>query len=274
MQIADAGGNRLEFESRGSGEPVLLIHGSVVADSYVPILAEPSLSRFRLVRYRRRGYGGSTHSLPPVSIADQAADCAALMRHLGIERAHIVGHSYGAAIALQLALDFPAAAHSLSLLEPALLFKIAGADKWSERMFPMTVKYQSGDKAGALEHFMGEIEGPAWRNAIDSVPGAWQMAIADADNFFQVEGLALLEWGFSAADARLLRQPILATVGADTAPAFHETHALALAWFPHAEPVEISGATHMLMMVKPRAVAEAISAFLSRHPLSRDSMPR
>ena len=274
MQIADAGGNRIEFESRGSGEPVLLIHGSVVADSYVPILAEPSLSRFRLVRYRRRGYGGSTHSPPPVSIADQAADCAALMRHLGIERAHIVGHSYGGAIAMQLALDFPAAVHSLSLLEPALVFKIAGTNKLSERLFPMNVKYQSGDKAGAIEHFMGEIEGPAWRNALDSVPGAWQMAIADADNFFQVEGIAMADWGFSAADARRIRQPILAMVGANTAPAFHETHALALAWFPHAEPVEIPGATHMLMMVKPRAVAEAISAFLSRHPLSRDPVTR
>ena len=100
------------------------------------------------------------------------------------------------------------------------------------------------------------------------------MAIADADNFFQVEGLAMVEWGFSAADARRIRQPILAMAGTDTAPAFHETHALALAWFPHAEPVEIPGATHMLMMVKPRAVAEAISAFLSRHPLSRDPLSR
>ncbi len=269
MQISDADGNRLEFESRGTGEPVLLIHGSVIADSYVPILAEPSLSGFRLVRYRRRGYGGSMHSAAPVSIADQAADCAALMRHLGIERAHLVGHSYGGAIAMQLALDFPAAAHSLALLEPALLFKVAGADKLSERLLPMRVKYQSGDKAGALEHFMGEIEGPAWRNAVDAVPGAWQMAIADADNFFQVEGLALAQWGFSAADARRIRQPILAMVGADSVPPFHQTHALALAWFPHAEPVEIPGATHMLMMVKPRAVAEAISAFLSRHPISR-----
>ncbi len=99
---------------------------------------------------------------------------------------------------MQLAIDFPAAVHSLSLLEPALVFKIAGSDKLSERLFPMNVKYQSGDKAGALEHFMDVIEGPGWRTAIDSVPGAWQMAIADADNFFQVEGLAMAEWGSSS----------------------------------------------------------------------------
>ena len=269
MQIAQAGVIQLEFETRGTGEPVVLIHGSVVADSYLPMLPEPSLSRFRLVRYRRRGYGASTHSVPPVSITDQAADCAALMRQRGIERAHVVGHSYGGAIAMQLALDCPAAVHSLALLEPALLFKIAGVDQVAERMFPMRVKYQSGDKAGALEHFMAEIEGPNWCSAVDSVAGAWPMAIADADNFFQVEGLAIAEWAFSAADARRVRQPILLMVGANTAPAFHETHALALSWFSQAEPVEIAGATHMLMMVKPRAVADAIAAFLSRHPLNR-----
>jgi len=269
MQIAEVGGNGLEFESRGTGEPVVLIHGSVVADSYVPMLAEPSLARFRLVRYRRRGYGGSTHSPPPVSLADQAADCAALIRHLGIGSAHVVGHSYGGAIAMQLALDFPAAVHSLSLLEPALIFKVPGTAQWSERMVPMRAKYESGDKSGALEHFMREIEGPGWRGAVDSVPGAWQMAIADADSFFQIEGLALLQWLFGASEAQRVSQPILAMVGADSPPAFHEAHALAVSWFPRAEPVEIPGATHMLMMVKPRVVAEALSSFFSRHSLIR-----
>ena len=48
-----------------------------------------------------------------------AAHGARLMRHLGIERAHIVGHSSSAVIALQLALDCPSAVHTLVLMEPA-----------------------------------------------------------------------------------------------------------------------------------------------------------
>ena len=59
----------------------------------------------QLILYHRRGYAGSTHSNSPLSIAQQAADCRDLMQHLGVKRAHIVGHSYGGAIALQLALD-------------------------------------------------------------------------------------------------------------------------------------------------------------------------
>ena len=61
MNSANVDGVRLEYETHGSGEPVVLIHGSVLADTYVPMLAEPSLDGYELVRYRRRGFGGSTH---------------------------------------------------------------------------------------------------------------------------------------------------------------------------------------------------------------------
>ncbi len=270
MQLARAGAIKLEFEARGAGEALVLIHGSVIADSYVPIMGEPPLSHFRLIRYRRRGYGGSTHSAPPVSIRDQAADCMALMRHLGVERAHVAGHSYGGAIAIQLALDFPRAVHSLMLLEPALVFKVPASARLSEQMLPMRVKYECGDRTGALEHFMEVVEGPAWRNAADAVAGAWQMAVADADNFFQIEGAALLEWSFGPDDARRIKQPILAVVGADTAAVFRETHELTLSWFPKAEPVVIPGATHMLPLVQPRAVALALSDFMARHPIAAE----
>ena len=50
----------------------------------------------------------------------KAADCKAVMHHLGVARAHLVGQSYGGVILLQLALDTPDAVHTLSLLEPAL----------------------------------------------------------------------------------------------------------------------------------------------------------
>jgi len=86
-------GSELEYEVHGTGEPVILIHGSVMADTYSLMLSEPALSRFKLVRYRRRGFGHSTHPSSTISIRDQANDCRALMRELNIERAHVVGRS-------------------------------------------------------------------------------------------------------------------------------------------------------------------------------------
>ena len=80
----------------------------------------------------------STRHLPPhrvrrqqprraaTSIADQAAQLRSLLAQLGLRRVHLVGHSSGALIALQLALDAPQAVQTLTLLEPAL--PIAGTE--------------------------------------------------------------------------------------------------------------------------------------------------
>lgn len=267
MEIARVGASKLEFETRGAGEPVVLVHGSAIADSYVPLFVKPSLSSYRLVRYRRRGFGGSTHSPPPVSIKQQAADCLNLMRHLSVEKAHIAGHSYGGVIAIQLALDFPGAVHSLALLEPALIRLVPGAGAFLESFGPLATRYRSGDRAGALEGFMKLVDGPDWRTAVDAVPGGWQMAIADLDTLFQVEGPALREWAVSREDAGRIRQPVLCMVGGATEPIFRRTHELALSWFPQAEAATIERASHMLQMVDTRAVAECLAKFLARHAM-------
>lgn len=68
----------------GAGEPVLLVHGALVADWFAPPMVEPTLTgRFRLIDHHRVGYGGSTHVVALMSIADQAAHCGALLEHLG-----------------------------------------------------------------------------------------------------------------------------------------------------------------------------------------------
>ena len=76
---------------------MVFIHGAFIADAFRPLLAEPSLAnRYRLILYHRRGYSGSSRATEPVSISRQAADCRALLHHLGVERAHVVGtHTAG-----------------------------------------------------------------------------------------------------------------------------------------------------------------------------------
>src|SRR5581483_11432316 len=120
MDRAALGGIELEYEMRGAGEPVVLMHAGVCADFFKPLVEEPGLAdHYRLVRYHRVGYAGSSRVTGPVSIAQQAAHCRALMRHLGIARAHVVGHSSSAMMALQLALDAPETVQTLALLDAA-----------------------------------------------------------------------------------------------------------------------------------------------------------
>src|SRR5215218_9684751 len=104
LNRASVDGAELEYEVTGTREPVVFIHGAFIADTFRPLLAEPSLAgRYRLILYHRRGYADSSRASGPVSVAQQAADCRALLRHLGVQRAHVVGHSYGGIVALQLA---------------------------------------------------------------------------------------------------------------------------------------------------------------------------
>ncbi|MFZ0890621.1 MAG: alpha/beta hydrolase [Candidatus Binataceae bacterium] len=268
MQRVNVNGVELESETHGSGEPVVLIHGSAIADTYLPMMGEPSLSAFRLLRYRRRGFGASTHPQPPVSIPDQAADCMALMRRLGVSRAHVVGHSYGGAIAIQLALDFPDALQSLVLLEPALMGAVPDNGEFLQGFVtgPLA-EYRKGDKRGAMALFLELVGGPNWRRIIDSLAGAFEMAVADADNFFMVESPAIQEWSFTRQDAARIRQPVLAVVGADTIRIFHDVHKLVLSWFPQAQPFELAKAGHFLQMENPRPLSEAIARFLREHPI-------
>src|SRR6266851_2715389 len=100
MQFAVVNGVKIEFEVEGTGEPMLLIHGASVAETFKPLMAEPTLARFRKVRIHRRGYAGSERVTAPLSFPEHAADAAALLRHLGIAKAHVAGHSYGGLTAL------------------------------------------------------------------------------------------------------------------------------------------------------------------------------
>ena len=121
MSRAVLDGLTLAYEAAGAGDPIVFIHGALIADVFRPLLAQPALtSAQRLLVYHRRGYGGSTHAAGAITVAQHAADCRGLLNCLGIGRAHVVGHSYGGAVALQLALDSPDLTASLALLEPAV----------------------------------------------------------------------------------------------------------------------------------------------------------
>ena len=74
MESVNVNGAQLEYEVIGFGEPVLLI-SPVLADAFRPLLSQPALAdHYQLIPYHKRGWVGSTHTPPPVSIADHAAE--------------------------------------------------------------------------------------------------------------------------------------------------------------------------------------------------------
>jgi pimeloyl-ACP methyl ester carboxylesterase len=269
----DGDGTELEFEVLGTatGGPVVLIHGALLATAYAPLCAEPALATHdRLIRYHRRGYAGSSHPSGPTSIARQAADCRALLAHLGVRRAHVVGHSSGGAIALQLALDAPEVVHSLVLLEPALLDVPSGA-LLEGAVGPSLRLYEAGEQEAATDSFLRWAVGPAYRDFLDRLfPGGYAQAVADADTWFAGELPALQAWRFTREDAGRITQPVLSVLGAESAkdwPGWPEAHARVQEWLPQSEPFVLPGANHALQEMDPRGIAQALSVFFALHPV-------
>jgi pimeloyl-ACP methyl ester carboxylesterase len=269
VQLAAVDGIQLEFEDRGSGEPIVFIHGSLFGDVFAPLLAEPELrDRYRLIRYHRRGYGLSSHPNRPISIADQAEDCRLLLHQLGVASAHVVGYSYGGSISLQLALDAPDVVKSLVLLEPPLL-SVPSVTEFVKKMAPAVRLFESGDRAAAVDVFMRVVFGKDFRQWLHvALPGASSEANATAAILFLQEWPSLGQWRFGPLEARSITRPALAVLGQDTAkvaPIFAEGHQQLLEWLPQVESFRLAGAGHGLPLQKPQSLATRLVAFLADH---------
>ncbi len=260
----------LEYELRGEGEPVLLIHGALIEDTFLPLLGEPALSDYRLILYHRRGYGRSARLAGPFSIADHAADARALLEHLGVDRAHVVGLSGGGVIAMQLALDAPERVHSLVLLEPALGSHFRSGLSLRDRFYFMLALARAalGNPASAADAFLRYAGGPDWREQIAlTLPGGADQAARAGRGFFEVELSSVSAFEWNGDRAARISQPVLWIHGGQSVLSVDIAERLVPTWFPEAEFVVIPDATHMLPMHKPRAVAEAVARFLPKHGL-------
>src|SRR5918995_198084 len=108
MPIAVVNGVRLSYELAGDGSvPLVLVHGSWVSrHSWETVV--PSLARdFRVLTYDRRGHSGSERLTTQGSVHEDVADLAALLEHLQMGPAFVVGNSLGGSIALRFAAQHP-----------------------------------------------------------------------------------------------------------------------------------------------------------------------
>jgi pimeloyl-ACP methyl ester carboxylesterase len=274
MDKAKVNGVELEYEVQGSGEPVLLIGTGPIADSFSPFFSEKALvEHYRLIRYHQRGQVGSTHTLGPVSFAEHAADAAALLGHVGISSAQVAGHSTGATIALQLAVDRPDIVHTLALLEPPLM-GVPSAGAFFEKAEPALAAYGAGDREGAMMAFLSLVCSLDWetcRTVIEKhVPGGVAQAMKDADIVFGSYLPALSAWKFGPTQAAAISQPVLSVLGTETERWFADSRELLHCWFPQVEDCTIEGVAHLLHMQCPEPMAQGVAEFFARHPITRD----
>src|SRR5438874_11674760 len=107
MNSALASSARLYFIERGSGPPLLLVHGLMVTGEMFEVVIEHFATRHRVIVPDLRGHGRSRALPPPYTAAELASDLARLLDHLDIDSTAVLGYSQGGAIAQQLVLDYP-----------------------------------------------------------------------------------------------------------------------------------------------------------------------
>jgi pimeloyl-ACP methyl ester carboxylesterase len=272
LQRTRVGDTTLAYRVAGDGDPVLLIHGALVADTMVPLAEAPALSPFRRILYHRRGYGQSPRPGPvrPVTLAEHAEDALGLLDHHDIGAAHVAGHSGGALIALVLAARQPERVISLSLLEPPTAFRRPPGAQWLAGILPLAETYAAGDVPGAVSSFYDSIYQPDWQARMERArPGAFEQSLRDAAVALESD-LPGVDWndGLQADQVAAVRCPVLSILGTDTVPLFADGRKLLHDWFPWCQDADIDGGDHMLPIEYPDAAASAIASFLE-HPSRR-----
>ena len=261
MPLREVNGVRLLVEESGSGDPLVLVHGSW-DDRHVWALVEDDLARrFRVVSYDRRGHTGSEDSAEPGSRRDDEDDLASLIETLGLAPAHVVANSFGASIALGLAARQPELFRTLCAHEPPLV-SLAADDPavatFGEAVPPVLELIGSGEPEAAAREFVEIVLGP----------GAWEMMpegeratmVANADTF---AGEALdTAWADIDLDAlNGITLPVLLTQGDQSPPMFAMIIARLAAAMDNAEVRTLPGAGHVPHATHPADYVAMISRF-------------
>jgi pimeloyl-ACP methyl ester carboxylesterase len=148
-----ANGHELFFHAHGTGDALILLHGDYECTRYWATQVDAFAAGYRVIAYDRHGFGRSAPltALPPDFYDRDAADLIALLDHLEIAHAHLVGHSGGGTVALLAAARYPARVRSIVA---------AGAHSYVE---PLTVRY--------IQEFAERLDSPRLRRAGEACHG-------------------------------------------------------------------------------------------------------
>ena len=250
METIDVNGIRLAYDRRGKGTPMVLLHGFPLDhhlwDEVVPLLED----QFDLIIPDLRGFGGSSTVDSFYSMEDYASDVAALLDHLGISKAAIVGHSMGGYVALAFARLFPDRVSGLGLVSSQVL------DDAPERK---EGRYKSAAEV-ADKGIASVVEAMAPKLTADTRLQEYARASMEKQQPAAYIG------ALKAMAERVDSTPLLSTINYPVVLIHGDADALipvdrareVKASFPQSHFVEIRGAGHMPMLEAREQTAEAL----------------
>ena len=225
---APVNGLQMYYEIHGEGEPLVLLHGGPTTIDTSFGLMIPTLAQHRrLIAIEQQGHGHTADIERPMTFAQMADDTAALLRHLGVERADFFGYSDGGNVALGVAIRHP---------EMVRKFAIAGTHFENEGMTPGMVdilKSIGPDDLGPLKDAYEQVA---------PRPGDWPTLVK------KVMQMGVEFPGWRRDDLRMVRAPALVAIG--DADVIRPEHAAELArLLPHAHLAVLPATDHVALVL-------------------------
>jgi pimeloyl-ACP methyl ester carboxylesterase len=251
MQHFSHDGFDIAFIDEGEGEPVLLIHGFAsthfvnwVSPGWVKTLREAG---YRVIALDNRGHGRSSKSYEPKDYAPQemADDAAALLDHLGVGKAHVMGYSMGARVTAFLALRHPEKVAD-AIFGGLGSGMVDGVGDWQEVAAALTTEEPETIPTG---------RGRMFRKFADQTKSD-RRALAACISVSRIE--------LTPEEVGRIRQPVLVGVGTKDDIAGDGPSLAAM--LPKGEPFAIEGRDHMLS-VGDRSFKKRVLEWLAEHPL-------
>jgi pimeloyl-ACP methyl ester carboxylesterase len=285
LKSVEVNGASLAYRERGSGEPVVFVHGSISDLTIWEPQLEPVGERYRAIAYSRR-YAWPNDDLPSGEkdwMQPHVDDLLAFLRALVAYPAHLVGNSWGALICLRAAIQQPTAVRSLVLEEPPLVPLIIGAPPAPRRIVRSLARHPRGTLA--VMHFGAQTMAPALKlieagrieESIDRFargvlgPAAYDQPPEHVRAHMRANaathvGQFTADGGFepiTESEIASVRTPALVVTGANSPAIFRRLAALLAALLPDSRNLEVPSASHVMHVENPAALNAGLLSFLA-----------
>lgn len=260
--FAEINGAQLYYEVAGAGHPLVMLHGHLLDSGQWDDQVTAFASAYQVIRYDARGFGQST--LPPAPYSHHE-DLYALLHHLGIDHASLMGCSGGGATIIDFALTYPTMVDALILVGTGMGgYQPAGPPP--PQLLAMGEAMQSGDVARTVELSLQVFTDGPRRTPAQVNPQARERTRAMTEHLFtrppvpeavprSVEPVALTR--LSAITA-----PTLVIVGGEDQAPLHDIADLLMAQVAGAQKVIIPDAGHHPNLEQPELFHQAVQTFL------------
>lgn len=263
----DLGDGQLYYETAGSGEPLVLSHAAFLDCRMFDELWEELAQNWQVIRYDMRGYGKSSAVQQPLCRRD---DLRCLLEHLHISRAHLVGCSNGGQLLLDLALEYPQLAASLTLVgsTPSGFEMVGEPPRYILEMFG-AVQQGNVEYASELQiriYFDGSFREPDQVDAALRAKALQMNRLPVAQNTFLIADMQPLNPLQPPAVTRLeaLTCPVWVVVGALDHPEILRAGEMMVKAMPRAHQTIMANTGHVPSYEQPQQFGALLKEFLQQ----------